>query len=258
MMALIGRTWAGRRRRARNGNAEGRVHNPARSRAVAGNPRSGVGRIRWIRASSRRTERPFRSHSTRFIIRFRPLANRCARLRSGIHMSDVDRPPKVIHVTSSRPSEGKSTIAMSLAISAAASGQKVALVDADLRHPSTSQFFKLEQKKGLVDLLTGAAPLNETMFQTDEIRGYSCRRQELEPTGYPRFRAHEGTYCPAQGEIRLCGDRYAAGRPGCRFRYCGGTGRQNDICRSMGVNGPRYGPNLYAKNRRAKARAVGS
>jgi capsular exopolysaccharide synthesis family protein len=82
-------------------------------------------------------------------------------LRSGILMSDVDTPPKVIHVTSSSPSEGKSTIAVSLAISAAGAGQKVVLVDADLRHPSTSRFFKIEQKQGLVDFLTGGAKLND-------------------------------------------------------------------------------------------------
>src|SRR5262249_20364823 len=91
-------------------------------------------------------------------------------LRSGILMSNVDRPPKVIHITSTSPSEGKSTIAVSLAISAASSGQKVALVDADLRHPSTSRFFKIEKKQGLVDLLTGAAVLNETMtFKGDNL-----------------------------------------------------------------------------------------
>ena len=45
---------------------------------------------------------------------------------------------------------------MSLAISAASAGLKVALIDADLRHPSVSRFFKLEQEKGLVDLLIGA------------------------------------------------------------------------------------------------------
>jgi capsular exopolysaccharide synthesis family protein len=85
-------------------------------------------------------------------------------LRSGIHMSDVDRPPKVIQVTSSRPSEGKTTIAISLAISAAFSGLKVALVDADLRHPSLSRFFKLEREKGLVDLLIGATT-SESVFR---------------------------------------------------------------------------------------------
>jgi succinoglycan biosynthesis transport protein ExoP len=89
-------------------------------------------------------------------------------LRSGILMSDVDTPPKVVHVTSSCPSEGKSTIAVSLAISAASAGQKVVLVDADLRHPSTSRFFKIEQKKGLVDLLTGAASFNEVLTYKGE------------------------------------------------------------------------------------------
>ena len=74
-------------------------------------------------------------------------------------MSDVDQPPKVIHVTSARPGEGKTTIAMSLAISAASAGLKVVLVDADLRHPSASRFFKLEKERGLVDLLIGADDL---------------------------------------------------------------------------------------------------
>jgi succinoglycan biosynthesis transport protein ExoP len=52
---------------------------------------------------------------------------------------------------------------MSLAISAAFAGLKVILVDADLRHPSASRFFKLEQEKGLVDLLTGAASVDSVL-----------------------------------------------------------------------------------------------
>jgi capsular exopolysaccharide synthesis family protein len=95
-----------------------------------------------------------------------PFSEAIRTLRSGILMSDVDQPPKVIHVTSSRPGEGKTTIALSLAISAASSGQKVVLIDADLRHPSTSHFFKLEREKGLVDLLIDAANLQDVlMFQ---------------------------------------------------------------------------------------------
>jgi succinoglycan biosynthesis transport protein ExoP len=88
-------------------------------------------------------------------------------LRSGIHMSDVDQPPKIIHVTSARPGEGKTTIAISLAVSAALSKLKVVLIDADLRHPSTSRFFKLEKEKGLVDLLLGATTVEASMFQAD-------------------------------------------------------------------------------------------
>ena len=93
-----------------------------------------------------------------------PFSEAMRTLRSGIHMSDVDRPPKVIHVTSSRPGEGKTTIAVSLAISAAfSSGLKVVLLDADLRHPAASHFFKLDQEKGLVDLLVGAATVDDVL-----------------------------------------------------------------------------------------------
>ena len=93
-----------------------------------------------------------------------PFSESMRTLRSGIHMSDVDRPPKVIHVTSSRPGEGKTTIAVSLAISAAfSSGLKVALLDADLRHPTASHFFKLDQEKGMVDLLVGAATVDDVL-----------------------------------------------------------------------------------------------
>ena len=92
-----------------------------------------------------------------------PFSEAMRTLRSGIHMSDVDQPPKVIHVTSARPGEGKTTIAMSLAISAAFAGRKVVLVDADLRHPAASHFFKLEKEKGLVDLLIGATTIDNVL-----------------------------------------------------------------------------------------------
>jgi polysaccharide biosynthesis transport protein len=92
-----------------------------------------------------------------------PFSEAMRTLRSGIHMSDVDRPPKVIHVTSARPGEGKTTIAVSLAISAALSGRKVVLLDADLRHPAASTFFKLEKEKGLVDLLVGTSVVDDIL-----------------------------------------------------------------------------------------------
>jgi capsular exopolysaccharide synthesis family protein len=99
-----------------------------------------------------------------------PFSEAVRTLRSGIHMSDVDQPPKVIHVTSSRPGEGKTTLAMSLAVSAAFSGLKVVLVDADLRHPSMSRFFKLEREKGLVDVLLGAAAPQAVMRLQKDLK----------------------------------------------------------------------------------------
>jgi succinoglycan biosynthesis transport protein ExoP len=105
-------------------------------------------------------------------------------LRSSIHMSDVDQPPKVIHVTSARPGEGKTTIAANLAISAASAGLKVALVDADLRHPATSRLFKLEQEKGLVDLLIGNTTVDDVLkFHKDfKLMVIPAGSRSLNPT----------------------------------------------------------------------------
>jgi capsular exopolysaccharide synthesis family protein len=76
-------------------------------------------------------------------------------VRVSAMMSNIDQPPKLILVTSSVPSEGKSTIAQALAYSAASSNQRTLLIDCDLRHPSTSKYFKLHEGPGLTDLLMG-------------------------------------------------------------------------------------------------------
>jgi succinoglycan biosynthesis transport protein ExoP len=76
-------------------------------------------------------------------------------LRVGIQMSDVDNIPKVVQLTSTVPNEGKTTIALALAMSAAVSGSKVLFIDADLRHPSASRFFGIQKESGLVDVLLG-------------------------------------------------------------------------------------------------------
>src|SRR6516162_2516165 len=106
-----------------------------------------------------------------------PFSESMRTLRSSIHMSDVDQPPRVIQVTSALPGEGKTTIALSLAISAAFAGRKVVLVDADLRHPATSRFFKLEKSSGLVDLLTGAGNTD------DVLRFYKDLKLTVIPAG---------------------------------------------------------------------------
>jgi capsular exopolysaccharide synthesis family protein len=92
-------------------------------------------------------------------------------LRSGIQMTDVDQPPKVVQVTSSVPSEGKTTVALSLAASAAGSGAKVLYIDADLRRPSGSKILGADQGKGLVDLLLGTVSLQE-VIQFNEDTGF--------------------------------------------------------------------------------------
>jgi succinoglycan biosynthesis transport protein ExoP len=99
-----------------------------------------------------------------------PFSESMRTLRSSIHMSDVDQPPKIIHITSALPGEGKTTIAVSLAISAASAGRKVVLVDADLRHPAASRFFKLEKETGLVDLLTGSGTADNALKSYKDLK----------------------------------------------------------------------------------------
>jgi polysaccharide biosynthesis transport protein len=84
-------------------------------------------------------------------------------IRMGVQMSDVDNPAKVVMITSTAPKEGKSTICASLAFSAHKANQRVVLIDADLRHPSTSALFGLEKKPGLVDFLTGSIPIEKAL-----------------------------------------------------------------------------------------------
>lgn len=77
------------------------------------------------------------------------------RLRLGVEStSELDRSPRLMLVTSAMPGEGKTTLVLSLACSAAADGQRVLVIDADLRLSATTAFFGMADKVGLVDLLT--------------------------------------------------------------------------------------------------------
>ena len=89
-------------------------------------------------------------------------------LRTNLHMSDVDRPPKLILVTSTMPGEGKTTTISSFALSCAMSGARTLLVDCDLRKKSLSHQMKLEDKPGIVDVLLGSKPLSECIFSDEE------------------------------------------------------------------------------------------
>jgi exopolysaccharide transport family protein len=112
-------------------------------------------------------------HMARFLYA-KPMSRYAEAIRSartGIQMTDVDNVPKVIQVTSAIPNEGKSAISMSLAFSAAAtSTQKVAIVDADFRHPTLTRMFGLERGLGVVDVLLGLAEI-ETIAHVDQQTG---------------------------------------------------------------------------------------
>lgn len=80
-------------------------------------------------------------------------------LRTNIQFVDVDRPRTVLLFTSAVPGEGKTTTAVQLAITFAASGKKVLLVDADLRRPRIADALGLERAVGLTSVITGQVDL---------------------------------------------------------------------------------------------------
>lgn len=82
-----------------------------------------------------------------------PISEAFRVLRTNIQFSSVDKPLKVIVVTSAGPGEGKTTTISNLAISFAQSGSKVLLIDADLRKPKIHKTFGILNKSGLSNIL---------------------------------------------------------------------------------------------------------
>jgi capsular exopolysaccharide synthesis family protein len=95
-------------------------------------------------------------------------------LRSSLLLSSIDRPPRVLVVTSAFPGEGKTTTAVNAAVAFAQRGERVLLVDADLRRGSLDRVFGLDERTlGLSSVLTQpgtlgvmAAPLAELPLLT--------------------------------------------------------------------------------------------
>lgn len=91
-------------------------------------------------------------------------------LRTSLLFSSEKKPPKVIAITSSVPSEGKSTVALHLARSFSEM-EKVLLIEADLRHPTVAKNLKLDQHRpGLSNLLAKTHQINECIVRDSHMK----------------------------------------------------------------------------------------
>lgn len=99
-----------------------------------------------------------------------PFSESIRAVRTGIQMSDVDHPPAVIQVTSTVPGEGKTTVALSIAASTAASGLRVLYIDADMRRPSGSSILSTKRDTGLVDLLLGQTDVQSAIRLSNDFK----------------------------------------------------------------------------------------
>jgi capsular exopolysaccharide synthesis family protein len=84
-------------------------------------------------------------------------------LRTNLQYVDVDRPVKTLVVTSAVPGEGKSSTTCGLAILFAEAGQRVLIIDADLRRPRIATYLGLEGAVGLTTVLAGKASVDDVM-----------------------------------------------------------------------------------------------
>lgn len=93
--------------------------------------------------------------------KFFRVAESLRELRTNLQFIDVDNPPRVIVISSPLPGDGKSTTSANLAIVLAASGQRVVLIDGDLRRPMVANIFGLIDGAGLTDVLAGRAAFDD-------------------------------------------------------------------------------------------------
>jgi tyrosine-protein kinase len=85
------------------------------------------------------------------------------RLRTNLEFANVDGSAKVLMITSAVEREGKSTTIANLAVALARSGRNVALVDLDLRRPMLANYFDLQGRPGITDVVLERADLLATL-----------------------------------------------------------------------------------------------
>ena len=100
-----------------------------------------------------------------------PLAESYRHLRTSVLLSRAGRPPRTLLVSSSLPSEGKTTTSINTAVSLAQTGARVVVVDADMRRPCVHRIFGVGNARGLSTILS-------SNMTEDEMLGLVARHEE--------------------------------------------------------------------------------
>ena len=91
-------------------------------------------------------------------------------LRTSVLLSTPGRPPKTLLVTSSVPSEGKTTTVVNTATVLAQTGTRVLIIDADMRRPRLHQVLGMDNKQGLSSILSSAVSEAEILSMITQYR----------------------------------------------------------------------------------------
>jgi non-specific protein-tyrosine kinase len=92
-----------------------------------------------------------------------PISEAYRALRTSVQFLGLDRPLRLIQLTSPRASEGKTTTISNLAVALSRAGQRVVVVCCDLRRPRIHEFFGLDNTVGFTSVLLGEVPLSSAV-----------------------------------------------------------------------------------------------
>ncbi|HYP02754.1 MAG TPA: polysaccharide biosynthesis tyrosine autokinase [Pyrinomonadaceae bacterium] len=98
-----------------------------------------------------------------------PVAEAYRHLRTSLLLSSAGQPPKTILVTSSQPSEGKTTTAVNTAVMLAQTGAEVLILDCDLRRPRIHAHFGLSNTRGVTNYLSGDANVSSLIQEYEKL-----------------------------------------------------------------------------------------
>lgn len=96
-----------------------------------------------------------------------PAAEACRAIRTNLLFMSPDRPLRTMLVTSSGPREGKSTCVIATGIAMAQSGNRVVVVDTDMRRPRLHKALGISNDRGVSSVLVGDATLDEVIKSTE-------------------------------------------------------------------------------------------
>jgi polysaccharide biosynthesis transport protein len=102
-------------------------------------------------------------------------------IRTALMLSQAERPPKVILLTSPCPNEGKTVTTLNLAIALAQGGKRVLAIDADLRKGRCHQLLHRKNYRGLANVLTGDVDVKQVIQETSIKDFYLLPRGSLPP-----------------------------------------------------------------------------
>lgn len=86
-------------------------------------------------------------------------------LHSSLRLKDESKNAQAILTTSTIPGEGKSFVSTNLALTFAAHGERVVIIDCDLRKPNIHKSFRIENLKGVIDICAGTAKIEDVVVK---------------------------------------------------------------------------------------------